>query len=267
MPNYKVNLFFAHPKGGWSETYYKVTSDPNFAQSAALNLISRRGPLLAKEAVMTAWRISDDQLQRDSFLSRQPTYVPFSYAGVEYVSDLPFTSLPLRLANGMLYWRMLYLRGIPDLLYPHESGANPIQNAWYNKVTAMMNELANQWSLKAASKDPSIPVLDVQTIINVVAGVEMTTTLAHNLAVGDTVQVYGMRNNFTGRHQVLTIINATTVVVRGVATNVTEYQGLGKLKKIVFIYPLINTTTYGEFTHRIVGRPFGQPRGRRARIR
>jgi len=267
MANWKINLFFAGLNQGWSETYYKVANTGAAVYTSVVqSLLPKRMACLAVPYQCTAGRISDDQVQRDSILWKPIGYSRFDGS---YPGDTPWQAYNLRLAAGMSHWRQLYVRGVPDVAFTFPETAVPQgQNSWFLALVAFRNEMiSGGWSLKVKSKTGAAPKLGVKALTRTTAAIMMTETyLDHQLNPGDFVQFYNFKNVVVkpGVRQVTSTPSPQQFLVNYALPDPWIGSPLVSVKKVVYEYPLIDDYSERGWTHRIVGRPFGQQRGRRS---
>lgn len=266
MPMYKINLFFRGRAAGWSETYYKEASTGlQLYETLIGTFLTKRLAILAHNYECNAARISDDAVQRDAYLWSPLTYAQF---GTSFPGDTPWQALHIRLASGMRFWRALMIRGVPDCAFD-TTAPGPVdgQTDWFGKLNSFIAHLkASQFRLKVVQKSPEQvrrPILGILAINSTT--IRVSTVGDHGFAVGDTVQFYNIRNlsRPLGKRVVTAVETPLTFQVKAnLGENFSNGPG-GQVKKVVFEYPTIDDSVNRGFTHRIVGRPFGQQRGRR----
>jgi hypothetical protein len=268
VPYYKVNLFFQQDQAGWSETYYTQSGSNEGAYSAMLPFFVARLAILASPATLVAVRISDDAIYKDASLF--PLINPVQFPS-QYLADVPWNAQLIRLQSLDLYWRQLYLRGIPDAVYGGAGSSDTLfpalwQGALNRFVSACMT--GNLILIKVAQK----PTGGLPLIRNWVANDTLTTTVTsytpHGLNPGDTVQFYYIRGLLVppGRQVVLSTPDSFTFTVNYATSSAFHYRQGGKYKKVVPLYTPVDYAVAERVVHRIVGRPFGQQRGRRRSI-
>jgi hypothetical protein len=264
MPIYKCTAFFTYAGQGWSETYYRTQTTPVGAQTDFQTLLNARAQILVYSAEISAQRISDVAIQRDSGLIARS--VGGQWDKVES-GDTPWQSMLCRLSSGTTYWRPLYVRGIPDAEWTSGDHSDP---AWEKAVVKFFNAIiGGSFQMQVKTKNPALaPQLQVISVVpNPATGtVQISTVAAHNLAVGDRVQIYNFRGwrPAPGTKTVVIVNTATSFTVSGTPPAGWAYTSQGSIKKVVYDYVLIDDANVERVTHRIVGRPFGQQRGRRA---
>jgi hypothetical protein len=268
---FKVNFFFQVNNAGWSETYYNTAATGDDLVPLVLRLGNQRSFLLADNAVFNYVRISDDEVQRDvvPFAIPSPWTIPLVTPRWGD-SDQPFTALLVRLSAGALYRRPLFLRGIPDSMTHTVNGWDPTGPyiTAFNRFIALL--VSDGWALRVQDKDinPFKPVLGINSLVPLQLNV-----VNHGLVAGDTVRISRTRgipvanvpySGVNGLRRVLSVQDAnnfTTVAV--FPTPQGQYTDGGTVHKIALKLVRITLGQILRLTHRIVGRPFGQPRGRR----
>lgn len=270
MPEYKCTFFFELAKYGWSETWFRQEATPDAALASSKVLAAQRASLLASPAQLSAVRISDESIQRDS-LFFEWTGNALEGGNTFGNSDIPNTAALLRIEAGSLYRRNLYLRGIPDSFVTEPNGL-VLDPAWNKNFQGYRSLLINsQWHLKAIQKTPPPPT---QFITGAARGANGTWTVT-------------LQNQLPG-------------ISNGSRIRISKTQGVPRLNGYWLVYPdplgaaliyLLNSGgIYGNWTgggyaallspsynpvtnviveratHRITGRPFDEPRGQRRRV-
>lgn len=264
MPNYKANIFFTGNNAGWSETFYKTATDPDKAFTAAQSLVTARLKILCIDYKIVAVRISDELIQRDSLLDGQNSYGGYDKL---WTGDVPWNAMLCRLGAGSLYWRPLYLRGVPDVLFnPQTPDEVAAQADWQATCKSYLSYLRTAtWQMKVLAKPPGNPNIVVVSIGAGGAGqVLVTTATPHGLVVGDKAAFYNIKVvPLLGQRYVVTRATDTTFEVKWTGAGAGAYSFGGYVRKVAYLYPAINEVDQERVVHRIVGRPFNQQRGRR----
>lgn len=277
MPStfFKVNLFFSAFKQGWSETYYYTGTNYTTALISTNILLNARQDCLCRSASLDYARITDEDNLRDSFLYK-PQGMRDGNLNVRI--DQSFTAVKLKIRNTNQYWRQLYIRGIPDDVSQPDIFDSPTNVPAFDlALTVFMSRLredAAPWCLKVIDKaNPIIGILNVDTPS--VNRMRVTTPTAHGLAVGGFVKIYNLRSALKasnppkppGTLQVKNVVDSTNFDVQFAIPTGFVYSSTAKMRKVAYAYPKITTVDYDGITHRIVGRPFDLPVGRRRSAR
>lgn len=280
MANYKVNLFFQQAgvfgtaAQGWSETYYTQASSPDVAYNQMVPFITDRCSLLAQPAEFQAVRISDVAIKRDSGLF--PVFGVPSF-NPDYQADTAWNAALIHMTSGSIYWRQLYLRGIPDGVFAYGDAGDfgTAQEEWlaaWNIVRDKINSLQYPLFLYAIDRvaNPQRQILGIAVDDTLPNYLRVTTSVAHGFVDGDEVAFYNTQTIPPLGHK---IVRLTTPPIANVflvaATNsLPTIQPAGSaVMKITKDFKRIDYATFERVVHRIVGRPFGQQRGRRANRR
>lgn len=273
MPSghFKVNLFFTAANQGWSETYYKNATNYTECLVQTNLLVAARQACLCRSADLAYARITDEDNLRDSFLFR-----PAGIRGgdLQVKIDQSFTAVKIKMRVANQYWRQLYLRGIPDDVSQPDIGDSPTNVPAFDTALTQFMQFIRQpaapWALKVIDKaNPMIGVLDAETPS--VNRMRITTPTSHGLSVGQYVKIYNLRSVLKASNPprppgVLQVKNVPDLVNFDVQFSLPTgfiYSGTAKMRKILADYPAITTTDFDGITHRIVGRPFDLPVGRR----
>lgn len=116
MPDMKITFFFAARERGWTESYFRITTDTdlNAVVTQAELVAELRAQMLGKEARIFAIRASNEDVKNDSYLR----YKDFKNtdANPRDCADLDIAILA-RLANfGFTRFKNVFLRGFWDSL-------------------------------------------------------------------------------------------------------------------------------------------------------
>jgi len=237
------------------------------AAAAAIGTLAvQRALTLATPCTIEATRASDIDQNHVSILNPPQTYTQFDNT---LTADTPWQAALLRLNNLAGYTRSLMIRGITDCVY-NPVGAAEVAGAaaWNTAINAFINGqlVSGPWYIYAIDKDlttnPRLPILD---ITNAIAGqLQVVFTVNHGLAAGDMVHLYnsGVRPAL-GTVRVQAVISATAIGIKGNLQTGWELPVTAYGRKIIKSLLGIQSGTLERITHRIVGRAFGEQRGKR----
>jgi hypothetical protein len=268
VPDYKVNFFFKNTQAeaGWSETYYLTAATPESAREAGRSLANSRGPLCGINSYLAEIRVSDDKIFRDSLTyTFDPDELGHVLAGA---SDVPWNAVLCRIEATAAYRRQLYLRGVPDEVIT-EDEKNPIPAQWVKLCNQFLGILAGKpWQIKALDNSGQNGYVACAK-----AAIDPASNRRLYFLTGNTAIAAGDRFRASYFKKSPTFNGVFNADVPALASSVTSIQttgavgttsfGEGKLRKIVYAYPQITSAFIERITHRIVGRPFDQQRGRR----
>jgi hypothetical protein len=285
----RATWFFTDPgfSGGWSETLYNTVSGIPSLTTLATTYAKNRFPLLSYNQSISHIRLTT--------YNTPPTPnggTIILYGGVQYTqtqldanpqlqvlvsnaADLPQASIQCSFleTNGVRK-KTLYFRGVPDRIEVNPPGPTVMTDAAYLKLWNRWTNgvISDGWGWLGRTPVPA-PTIMVQSVLVTAGGgglpsiMLVTTTAAHGLTVPGKISFKGGRSTprLKGTYQLLTAAgNSFTVAVNTTTTPVITSPPF----VIPFTYTLYTVgpngsiTIAGETTHR-VGRPFGQPRGRR----
>lgn len=258
----KVTFFFECGKYGWSETIYSSSSTVDGAKALALLLMPKRTAILTSPCTMIGIRCSNDDPPLDSLF-----HVPSPADGAGRLwpgqSDIPNTCLDLRMESGALHRRAYQLRGIPDDMVK-AGGELDIDPTYRGVLTQWRNMLTNTlWGMRIRNAPGS--AVDILTMINENDGrsVLVTTALPHGLVFNDLVYISGRSNvkGFNGTWRVR-VTGATTFQILSSRPTGNLFFNL-KVRKLTYTFAAFTEAIIERASHRITGRPFGAPVGRR----
>lgn len=278
---YKTTYFFDQGGYGWSESFYQEasTSEAALANASDLNYLTARRRLLGVttdgsdiQPRLLAVRVSNiNTAFRDVAVA---TFDPSaSSLATGFTADIPNTTLLLRFTmslGGFFYHRAQFLRGVPDLVIGKGGVyvANPsfqlAFNGWFGELQrrnfgAFLPLASNQFR-------------DNVAIAQVGADVVITTKTAINWAAGDRVTITRVKPHslflVNGKlsHGPFEVASTNGNFEFSVArtTLLSTPTKFGRSRKLVYGFvPFNQSVSVVRATHRITGRPFVVPRGRR----
>jgi len=265
MATMRATFFFTDDNGyGWTETYFNNAGDLPTTMTRARALLPLRIKCLGLTSGPSMIRVSDDEVKRDSQIyiiasgdnrNKDPDAGP---------SDIANTCLVVRIEAGPTIRRTLYMRGIPDGIVLNSGVYSPTPD-FGTAFTRFANALGqNGWSIK--SLGIVNPVLTNTNIVQPALGQEIriTTLGAHGLAINDTVVIRGVRgaSYLAGQHRVFAKIDDTNYSILSNRV-LPELFNYGTTQKYSFRLTGISNAQVIRASHRIAGRPFSAPRGRR----
>lgn len=280
MPVFKCSFFFTQGGWGWSETHYTLKTDHAQALTELDTMRQFRTAILGKGSLpddqnpfLQYARVSQDDIPGDSRVAEYTLNAGTGSTGLGQ-ADIPNTCLLVRLEAGVLHRRSMYLRGIPDNIVtqggqytPYPGWTRPY-NAWASYMTGGIRA-GGGWGIRIPLNPPAL----AGTIIDVVQAahskvVNVTTAALHGLTVGNIIVIKGRNVAWLrGRHRVIGVTAANVF-------QISIDAPVGQIVNGPLVYRIdpfgvipYDTTVAERITHRITGRPFDQPRGRRSPIR
>ena len=265
MPQIRATFFFKDDGGfGWSETIHSSKATLASVETSAIALASRRIACMGNSSHLVFLRISDDLVRRDSLIDKispGSTTNPNPAAGG---SDSANLCLLIALKSGSMVRRSLYMRGIPDNCVT-DSGqftpSGPFTNA-FNSWSQMI--LADGWAIR--SRDPLAPTAVIVGLTQAPGTglITVTTLLPHGFQPNDSVSITQVKGATTanGSWSIFSVPSTTTFTF-GSFQLLPPWQGGGLARKGAFTINQIDTVQANRVSHRISGRPFDAPRGRR----
>lgn len=267
MAKFKVNFFFGHIDGGWSETYYNDAPDSGSSFTLANTLAGARAPLMGEGVTLQRIRVAQVGAARRSSITTVNLKV-LNVGPCDQIYDAVLFSL---YNTPDTVQRPLYMRGNPDKIYD-ESDATQFQ-AWLALAysTFFSRLLNDPWYIQ--TKDTT-NVFEAINAIGSADGGATTTVTLNGLFTGTRgqyVSFYGIKGL---RRPMGTLLVNSVETVGGISTLSVSYQlppnflyqGNGRLRVYDPAFHKIDSRIFSKFTHRIVGRPFGVSRGRRRAI-
>lgn len=112
MPNYRVTLFWRLQNQGWTEQFYKVTTDgPDLVANLSLNVLVSAQRCRATGCILQAVRVQDTAANRNSFTNPINTS---SGVGGGVAPDITAASARCRILFNNGGKRQIWIRGIGD---------------------------------------------------------------------------------------------------------------------------------------------------------
>jgi len=262
----RATFFFKDTNNyGWSETIHNLAQDLTQVMTRAASLgISRRN-LLGDSARLVFIRVSDDLVKRDSRVTQIPIGDQVTRLGAATAADIANTNLVVRMeTDSPIKRRTLYMRGIPDNIvtnsgrYTPDGGFANAFELWAAKI------LGDSWALR--TRDGTQPPHNITLALQDPATglVTITTADAHGFALTEGILITGARGatQINGTFVPFSIPSATTFVIK-LSQLIQPYSGNGVVRKLGYVLGAITDSQVMRVSHRIAGRPFDSPVGRR----
>jgi hypothetical protein len=269
MAQFRITCFFEVGGDGWSESIHSSLTNPVNVVTQAQLYATYRMQLAPQAVDLVHVRISDDQIFRDIYLD--PFLLPLSgtYSAGPTVSNLPpWNALLLKMqaiASPTIN-RNLFLRGIPqDQVSGNAFTPTPsflaALNAYRSYVTS------GGFAIKG--KDLSQvkqPIQSVSSVGSVVMGSAIPGLTG--VKPNNQVEILGVPRSLVPIRTYLTntFTDASHFTLRAWPATV-NLGATGYFRLNLPVLNVIGVAVTAGITERRVGRPFGQPRGRRAVIR
>lgn len=272
MATYKTLWFLSQGPWGWSEVHFQEQSDATAALDNARNvqlLTARKNMLGSQSGVgffqpsITDIRVSNVEKPRDSRRASVSAIAASPPNNQE--ADIPNTSINLLFRGeatfGVPYQKLQFCRGNPDTLVG--KGGQFQGNATWNPALDFYLEKLKDLGFGMWQQDKNVLKVMIASLANVGADILVTTVTDLGLAAGDKVTITGVKPAFSEK-KYFTVANPGpnqfTIPNQQVDPNPTA---LGFAKKVEKIFVDYDTVEVVRANHRIAGRPFFQPRGRK----
>jgi hypothetical protein len=265
MPLLRATFFFEDTnKHGWTETIHSTAADLSTLLAAATRLSQKRRDLLGLTAGLTFIRVSDDAVKRDSKINHIGFDDTKSRTSESSASDIANTCLVVRLDANPVVRRTLYMRGIPDAVCASAGRYIPTPE-FRTKFDEWMALITTEgWACR--TKDDLIPVYTISNVtFDPVTGLAtITTTAPHLFTLTDPIEIKGVRGctAVNGKWNIFALAGAETFKIK-LGVLLPPYGGGGSVNKIGFKLVNITQGEVRRVSHRLAGRPFDSPRGRR----
>jgi hypothetical protein len=209
-------------------------------------------------------RVSDDLIRRDSQIYQCTPQEARGKNPDIGGSDIANTCLLLRIEASALIRRSLYMRGIPDDIALN-GGQLSMTPAFLGAYQPWVNLLkSGPWAVR--SIDPLSPSTAISNIVQAAGTgiVTITTTGPGTLTLPAIVTIRGVRGaiQVNGTWNVLSIIDSFNFTIK-LNQYISTWTGQGLVFKNQYKVTVINQVYAMRISHRISGRPFDSPRGRR----
>jgi hypothetical protein len=253
VPALRMTMFMTTPSRTISEThwYSQAGADPSVVMAAALKLVPYRVALLAKGALLTEVRVSNDKIYRDSLVNTSSAdYIPTS----DDPENLGNDAIIIRCESGSLYRKVFYLGGIPDNTIVAgkynfiNAGAFPKElNQYLQALLGKQASTAGAWGFVALDRSSACPRVGV-TVLSVATAPTVVTIVTkdpHGCSNGDIIRLSYVPNASIqlpfNQLWAVTVVNTTTVTLNQFPTQLNPYsQGIGgfltKQQKILVPY-------------------------------
>jgi len=249
---------------GWSETFYfKSAPQSTQLESAIRNYVTKRRACLAQNCTLVAVRQSQVEPYGPSIMDR---YNEIGRAGLN--NDFSSAVLYNLRSVDNAQKRPFLIRGVPDEMC--ETAAYFPTVDYANKVKAWLRAIqTDEWYMHGI--DPTPTAHKIETIVETIApAAQVTTELAHDLVLGDLVQILRTRRDSDKRYRgAVARISAVNGRVISISPFTLGNCTGGRIRKknpdrFVDIGGSIEDFSIGHLTHRDAGRPFFLSRGRRS---
>jgi len=277
MPNvYKINHFFRLHAQGWSETYYRESTDAVTAATVANNLITKSLGVRAQGVVFQAVRAARIDGERESFLNKIERGNDVGIVRQDFGPDVTAVSAELRFISPTGRTRYLWLRGLPDAQTVRNGldGVSVVGEAYGTKLSQLHVALrAEDYKMRVVSQAASL-LRQVTGIISEPGNSPNVLKVMH--AGGALGGVYGDSVRFIGpilrqfpllkgKHKIIS--SAADHVLIALASDITPIAVLapvtGQIKRYAFELQTLFTYQFSRFGTHDTGRPIDTPRGRR----
>lgn len=262
----RATFFFKDTNGyGWSESLDNTLQDLTAVRDRAATLAPLRVQMLGTTANLVYIRVSDQLIRRDSRIIR------LSYAdghnNDSSVAGCASATLALliRFEASELSRRLIYVKGFPDNCESDSGAYTPtvkFRAALENWLTEIVG---NNWAIR--SKDPGLNPAHLITGLTqdlVTGNVTVTTGDAHGFAIDKPITISGVRGaiQMNGVWNLAAVSTPTTFRVH-MTQIIDPYTSGGVARLLGYSNNPITGQAVLRVSHRIAGRPFDSPRGRR----
>lgn len=269
MAKFLCTMIFNQGRYGWTESWYRDSSDYFTALQALTNLATRRTSLLGSGARIEVAKVSDVEAVGDS----KDSTIGLDGMIQQLGADTPWNAIYARINAGGLYRRQMWLRGIPDAWIALTAGnpnVNPLDGILSSAFNTFKNYLVSQaWLLRvilktgAGATETTVTAFSIngdgKMVFNV-AGVPggPGDTFRIKYAVGPNPKlvngVYTIQSNLAG------VITTTTTAPDGLVPG--DYNGMKHRPRIIS-YESITDGVIKRCGKRSTGRAFFVQAGRR----
>ncbi len=258
----RITFFFECNKWGWTETHYCSLTTAEGAIALAIRDYPARLEALAPPAFLSGIRASDDDAAQDSLF-----YVPSHNDGLASstlgLADIPNTAVDVRMEAGAGHRRTLMMRGIPDVIVTNGGQLDGGQWAAVGAAAWKRKLLTPNWGMRV--RNSAAGAVGIRTMLNnfTLGTVTITTTVPHGLNDGDLAYISGRSNTkgFNGTWKVVRLTDTTFDINSRVFA---QFYFIGlKVRKLSYTFARYTDFIIERATHRVTGRPFGSPVGRR----
>jgi len=267
----RVDFFFEQGKFGWSESYYRAQEELSVTLTAAKKLAKLRAAFNGTDTTLTYVRVSKRDVFNDSEIDSDSigTHNRGKVQIVNFVgpSDAPWNAFLIRCQHDGLHRRMMYLRGIPDVMVEGDEDKPEITVAKVDKeIKAYKDELENgTWGGRFFDRDNATnPPFVTNQVVNL-NGDSTINVPGHTFILGDEVFLKTKKSDgmpsINGK--VKTSIAGFVTVFTGAANGTLTF--LGSIRKRIHAFKAFTKIIERKTTHRDTGVPFDAPRGRRRR--
>jgi hypothetical protein len=259
----RLTFFLEQADVGWSESIH-TNQDPA-DQIGLISLIDAymrtRMLMCTTETQMIDVRVSDDDTFRDIQLQVGGLPLPGAKDGP---SAHPTTAMLVRMfTSNVTVQRSLFLRGLP---LANVDGRNLVITPLFNLALSAYNNLLTSGKFVVNAKDRSLPKRLVANMDNF-GHVTMIQPVT-GAVPGKQVQVLGVKRSVIPQREPFVVLPFTSESDFFVSPHPPyAVPGPWYLRLVNFQTYLVKGTSEPRLTERRVGRPFGLPRGRAAKIR
>lgn len=265
MPLIRGTFFFEdNNKHGWSETIFTNKADLTLAVNAANSLMQFRRSCLGAGVRISYVRVSDDLEKRDSRIITVPIADGGTRVGDPASADIANTSLIVRIEALPKVRRTLYMRGLPDNCVTDSGKFTPTPQFVFNFDNWAARLIDDGWSCR--TRDGTAPLHNIVGITQVGATgvVTIQTFTPHLLELGKPFVIRGVKGaqQVNGTWLPFAIPSGDTVTIK-LNVLIGTWIGQGTLAKLTYVLHPITDVKVIRVSHRISGRPFDSPVGRR----
>jgi hypothetical protein len=270
MVQMRGTVFFQQAKAGWTEhIHFKEVSYETCAAQLD-GLCNLRFPTLADDVTIQHLRLSDDEIPGDVRVvsPRAEWRLERKDIGMFGTGDQPHTCALVKIYSGHLYRRNLYMRGLPDdKTFP--AGQLLRSGAWWNNVVLWVMELrSGRYAIRVQDRE-ALPYKPISLIETQAPNIGRVHCTAHGLPIGGRCKLIRTGLGWaTGVLFPYLIIDADTIQLVGGNVPISDagpWPGKGWLHGVNLVLKDVTGANVEQVTHRMAGRPFGSPVGRRKR--
>lgn len=255
---------------GWTETWYKDVANSTVALTDLRALAVLRAATMGSNMTSFKLRVSNVALRNDSLQG----------PGVAGGADRPrcdwnSVGYRYRYESGEFHRCVRILRGLPDDAFNSDDPTviNDVDTILL--LTAYHNLLSTGWRFRAKELPPAAPEFAISDVViapNPINTVTLTLP-GHNFFSGQKIVVTGLRQFdrlISGERRITAAVPGETVTYRisPLASDDIKdppYNGAGKAKLLMIVYPLVTRSTPNGWGDRQCGRPFDLQVGRQNR--
>jgi len=244
-------LVFSIGRYTWSETYYQEEDTVEAVLTDLKKLAPVRLSLCGTGVKIIYQRASNVDHKRDSLIDDQQYQTfsgesPFIVQGLEIgpkgvkipadlAADVPYSGVLIRQQlSGSAYWRMMTLRGIPDVFLRMNPQGPELNQGWMGNFSEYERVLKrDHWGANVLSREDNNPAKAIQNVG--ATGPFVVTCGAHGFVTGDEVRVYSVKGDdpkkVNGVHDV-EVVDANSFKLKGTTGSFTYNKGGFAIKRV-----------------------------------